>query len=1078
MNSSYIKNRLSTDFKAKMLDLFRRCLLLIMWAMVVLGLTGCQSMAVTSEARATTESLSTTPETTVGPVSTITREITVAPVTPTPSVSEDIQAVALNQLGEDSRQPLKIHFEDGIPTFVSVDVPMPSDSPDDPVVRALNFLEKYRDLYLLQDPRSQFFLERIVTNELGQHLFFGQRRDEIPVFGAELAVHLRDNAVMATNGKYLTNIPVFPSPVIDEERARQIAIKDLAGTDPHQLGESKIVYFNVSLFVTPTDVPQGEIDAETYQAWQLTIVDNGGIVWMYFVDAQMGDVLHRLTLSTTHSPRKDFHISTANNTGRRWNTACGYPSGTDWFDENGPLPGTSPDTEGFGAFSSANQVYDFYYNNFHQHSWDSREAIIWITLDDSDWAGNAIHSKLCNDFVFGDNMATLDIIAHEITHGVTAGTAQYAGLWYENQPGALSESYSDVFAALIDIANWTIGEGSAAGQKCSFALPAGAVRDMSKPPNCGHPDHMLSTLSGERADRDGDCPGDTNGDGQFCRPGDSGVDEDPRDGIDNDNDCPGDTNSDGRVCWFGDTKVDEDAPGGFQPLPVGQGVECDDNKVTYNDCGFVHTNSGIPNKVAFLIIAGGTHNGITVNGIGRVKTAQLYYDVLTTWLVPPSTFDHAAIGTIHTARVYLRYHLHNFTNADVCNIVNAYASVGLGLPDQDCDGIDDNTDALVDVDGDTIGDSVDNCPGLSNPGQHDFDGDGLGNSCDVDDDADNIDDSIDNCQYTPNSSQSNWDHDGYGDACDDSDFDSVVDSVDNCRLSRNLEQKDTDGDGIGDACDRDTDNDGVNNDVDNCSFAPNPQQTDSDGDAFGDACDSCPAIASDSDLDNDQDGLGNACDPDDDNDGVPDERDNCGLYNPTQRDLDQNGVGDECDNFSAQLGKDLRLKFFREQVQLLDPYQIPMDFDCPKGIKCFNWVPEEFFIELKINLETDLSIQITDDRGFVVAQSQPGLEKVLRFYPKGDFFYRPPLESLIVSNLRSENITPFQVRKYFLNIFPSNEVVPDQLYKMRIEVTSGIDEQTSLLLLQDLRFWIFIGVTFLLLVSALIMLRRRQQRET
>lgn len=48
----------------------------------------------------------------------------------------------------------------------------------------------------------------------------------------------------------------------------------------------------------------------------------------------------------------------------------------------------------------------------------------------------------------------LDIIAHELTHGVTETTA---GLVYCNQSGALNESFSDIFGILIrnwDWANW------------------------------------------------------------------------------------------------------------------------------------------------------------------------------------------------------------------------------------------------------------------------------------------------------------------------------------------------------------------------------------------------------------------------------------------------------------------------------------------------------------------------------------------------------------------------------------------------------------------------------------------------
>ena len=112
---------------------------------------------------------------------------------------EDPRAGALNRLRKDSAQPPTIHFEASIPHFVSVHVPVPSNTPDDPVIRALDFLAKYRDLYLLWDPRSQLFLDHIVRNELGQHVFFGQRRDEVPVFAAEIAVHLSKDAIIGTN---------------------------------------------------------------------------------------------------------------------------------------------------------------------------------------------------------------------------------------------------------------------------------------------------------------------------------------------------------------------------------------------------------------------------------------------------------------------------------------------------------------------------------------------------------------------------------------------------------------------------------------------------------------------------------------------------------------------------------------------------------------------------------------------------------------------------------------------------------------------------------------------------------------
>ncbi len=70
-----------------------------------------------------------------------------------------------------------------------------------------------------------------------------------------------------------------------------------------------------------------------------------------------------------------------------------------------------------------------------------------------------------------------------------------------------------------------------------------------------------------------------------------------------------------------------------------------------NDYCWVHTNSGVPNKMFYLLANGGSHNGVTVNGIGIDNAMWIMY-LANTKYWDDSTIDlkHAATGTILAAR--------------------------------------------------------------------------------------------------------------------------------------------------------------------------------------------------------------------------------------------------------------------------------------------------------------------------------------------------------------------------------------------------------------------------------------------
>jgi Zn-dependent metalloprotease len=104
------------------------------------------------------------------------------------------------------------------------------------------------------------------------------------------------------------------------------------------------------------------------------------------------------------------------------------------------------------------------------------------------WNGRQmVYGQVLSDGQLLTLAAALDIVGHEMFHGITDNTSR---LEYASQSGALNESYSDIFGILIAKRgqpdprtwDWKLGQG--------FAQDGGPIRNMSDPPSCDQPEHM------------------------------------------------------------------------------------------------------------------------------------------------------------------------------------------------------------------------------------------------------------------------------------------------------------------------------------------------------------------------------------------------------------------------------------------------------------------------------------------------------------------------------------------------------------------------------------------------------------
>ncbi len=213
----------------------------------------------------------------------------------------------------------------------------------------------------------------------------------------------------------------------------------------------------------------------------------------------------RVTMTGT----KDRIVYTANN-------GSGLP-GTVVRRENDP---PSSDVAVNEAFDGSGVTYDLYSNVYQRNSIDGNGMRLDSTVhyqkgyDNAFWNGEQMvygdgdEDLPVNERIFNRFTIAIDVIGHELTHGVTQFTAKLA---YSFQSGALNESMSDVFGSLVKQyslnqnaaqADWIIGAGlltsnvNGVGIR-SMKAPGTAYDDptLGKDPQPGHMKDYVNTVS-------------------------------------------------------------------------------------------------------------------------------------------------------------------------------------------------------------------------------------------------------------------------------------------------------------------------------------------------------------------------------------------------------------------------------------------------------------------------------------------------------------------------------------------------------------------------------------------------------
>ena len=365
------------------------------------------------------------------------------------------------------------------------------------------------------------------TDDIGfTHTRYQQLYKNIPVEGGEYIAHQRAGVVTCINGLFLTIGDISVSPSLNEAEALSkatsfVGAKRYKWENKAEVEKLRTLFDNPDLSFDPKGTlviyaKNGQVNdkADFRLAYKFDIFADAPESRAYiYVDAKSGEILGREelihsadtpgTAQTKYSGTRTIITDKVSNTQFRLRET-GRGKGIETYNaetHEETTPGTPPlsvdftdtdndwnnvnakwDEAATDAHWATEMTYDYYKNVHGRNSIDNAgfKLINYVHVDtlwfNANW--NGLYMKY-GDGPVGKPLTTVDIGAHEMTHGLTSQTAK---LVYQAESGALNESFSDIFGTCVEwmakpnVADWRMGD------------EIGALRDLRYPKAFANPD--------------------------------------------------------------------------------------------------------------------------------------------------------------------------------------------------------------------------------------------------------------------------------------------------------------------------------------------------------------------------------------------------------------------------------------------------------------------------------------------------------------------------------------------------------------------------------------------------------------